>query len=232
MIVLIDCLSAVLELNMYTCVISMKDGLVAGEKVWWRKLPNREEPGRETPVTEHVASKQKNFLDPIKDVKRFLGCDTDKLSLKRHIKEEKNNSKRKRSPSTDSSPHRRKKRKREKDKKHKSKITKKHRHAEKKKKKKTTRRRSPSSSESSDEEAGKRKQKANLDKLRRERLERERREREKANRLLTGEPEKTKEETEAEQRARRGERQTYNSQFNPSIARQNKLDPKEKYWLQ
>jgi hypothetical protein len=64
--------------------------------------------------------------------------------------------------------------------------------------------------------------------LRRERLERERRERERANRLLNPEPEKKPEEEEE----RGGKRQKYHSQFNPEIAKQNKLDPNKKYWLE
>ena len=72
------------------------------------------------------------------------------------------------------------------------------------------------------------KAKANLEKLRRERLERERVERDKANRLLYGEPEKEKsKEEELQSRAPK-----YSSQFNPDLARQNKLDPKKKYWLE
>ena len=51
--------------------------------------------------------------------------------------------------------------------------------------------------------------------------------REKANKLLFGEPDtKTKEEE------KKSKEQKYSSQFNPQIARQNKLDPKKKYWLE
>ena len=40
-----------------------------------------------------------------------------------------------------------------------------------------------------------------------------------------------KKEAEEEDKKVPSMRQSYNSQFNPTIARQNKLDPKEKYWL-
>ena len=53
-------------------------------------------------------------------------------------------------------------------------------------------------------------------------------EREKADRLLYGEPVKEKSrEEELQSRAPK-----YSSQFNPELARQNKLDPKKKYWLE
>ena len=64
--------------------------------------------------------------------------------------------------------------------------------------------------------------------MRRERLERERVEREKADRLLYGEQVKAKSSQEEVQ----GKEQKYSSQFNPEIARQNKLDSNKKYWLE
>ena len=93
---------------------------------------------------------------------------------------------------------------------------------------KRKRRRKISSSSTDSEEEAKMKARANLEKLRRERLERERVEREKADRLLYGEPVKEKSrEEELQSRAPK-----YSSQFNPDLARQNKLDPKKKYWLE
>ena len=95
-------------------------------------------------------------------------------------------------------------------------------------KKKRRRKSSESSSSTDSEEEAKKKARANLERLRRERLERERVEREKADRLLYGEPVKEKSrEEELQSRAPK-----YSSQFNPELARQNKLDPKKKYWLE
>ena len=94
--------------------------------------------------------------------------------------------------------------------------------------KKKRRRKSSESSSSTDSEEEAKKARANLERLRRERLERERVEREKADRLLYGEPVKEKSrEEELQSRAPK-----YSSQFNPELARQNKLDPKKKYWLE
>ena len=57
---------------------------------------------------------------------------------------------------------------------------------------------------------------------------REKAERARANKVLYGE---TKEEKPSKDEAPKL-KQTYNSQFNPEVARQNKLDPKKKYWLE
>merc|ERR1711915_428310 len=67
---------------------------------------------------------------------------------------------------------------------------------------------------------------SNLERLRQERLERERIEREKANKLMFGE---SVVENKTENSSSGGQNQKYNSQFNPDIARQNKLDPHKKY---
>jgi len=221
---------------------------LTGDKVWWRKLPERHDPDQDTGPVKDVASKQKDFLDPLQHLKQKLGCDTDNLSLKRHqnatnvksIKHEKvpeNKFKRKRSSSSESSEDERRKKKQKAEKKHKrdAKKKKKDRKSSKSKKsksKKKKRRKSSSSSEdssSSDEDKKKKAAKLNLEKLRRERLEREKKERERSNVLLYGEPKKDKEKEKGSAPQLKA---SYNSQFNPEIARQNKLDPNKKYWLQ
>ncbi len=57
---------------------------------------------------------------------------------------------------------------------------------------------------------------------------REKAERSRANKVLYGE---TKEDKQPKDEAPKL-KQSYNSQFNPEVARQNKLDPKKKYWLE
>ena len=200
---------------------------------------NRKAAADENTSKASIGQKQKDFLDPLGDLKKYLKCDGVRLTLQKYErkKEEiehkalnfesmKKRKKRKRSSSSDSKSSKSRSRSRErrkKSKKHKSSSKKKRKHKSKHSKKKHY-----SSSESdSDDDVAKRQAKLNLDKLRSERLERERLEREKANKLLFGEPDtKTKEEE------KKIKEQKYSSQFNPQIARQNKLDPKKKYWLE
>ena len=191
----------------------------AGEKVWWRKLPEREEPN-EPALKSDIGTKQKNFLDPLKDVKKYLGCEHESLSLKKHVVEEKPSMKRKRSSSPGI-----KKKKKEKKRKRKSSKRKYSESDTERRKRKQKKRKYSTSSDSEEEDRNQKKQ--NLERLRKQRLEREKKEREKANRLLHGEP---KEEKSSEKAPTL--KQSYNSQFNPTIARQNKLDPKQKDWLQ
>ena len=214
---------------------------LTGEQVWWKKLPsNRQDNMEESLNKAAVSQKQKDFLDPLCDLKKQLQCDGDRLSLQKfHRKAEETETKhlsltqkikkkkRKRSSSSSSSS-RGRSRSRSKDRRKKSR---KHSSNKKKKshsKKKRKRKYSESSSSTDSEVEAKRKAKSNLEKLRRERLERERVEREKANRLLYGEPVKEKSSQEELQ----SKAQKYSSQFNPEIARQNKLDPSKKYWLE
>jgi len=219
---------------------------LTGEKVWWRKVPERPDPDKYTGPVKDVASKQKDFLDPLQHLKQKLGCDTDNLSLKRY-KDETNlksikhkvpeiKSKRKRSSSSYSSEDDRRKKKHKTEKKHKKDSKKKKKkesessRSKKSKSKKKKKRKCSSSddSSSSDEDLKKKTAKLNLEKLRRERLEREKKERERSNVLLYGEPKKDKEKEKGSAPQLKA---SYNSQFNPEIARQNKLDPNKKYWL-
>ena len=212
---------------------------LTGEQVWWKKLPkNRKEVQEAEENKVAVGVKQKDFLDPLGDLKKYLKCDGVRLTLQKYEKKKveteskavnfettkKLKRKRKRSSSSDSSSRSRSRSRdrRKPKKKHKSDSKKK-----RKKEKKKRHRRQSSSSESSEDEQ-KKKAKMNLEKMRQQRLERERIEREKANRLVFGEPEKEKSKEEQ----MRSKAPKYSSQFNPEIARQNKLDPKRKYWLE
>jgi len=86
-----------------------------------------------------------------------------------------------------------------------------------------------SSSEKSDAQERIEKQ-LKLEKLRAERLIREKKERERANNVLYGTPlEKSKNDKPDPSNPESARK--YNAQFNPHIAKQNKLDAKEKYWL-
>lgn len=67
--------------------------------------------------------------------------------------------------------------------------------------------------------------------MRQERTERERKERVRETRLLNGQdPDEVPSVKEDENK--RDNNRKYNSQFNPEIARQNKLNPNQKYWLE
>ena len=70
-----------------------------------------------------------------------------------------------------------------------------------------------------------------IEKLRIERIEREKKERERTNVLLYGET-KVKKTDEEKQEERLKSTRKYSNQFNPEIAKQNKLDSKKKYWLE
>merc|ERR1719318_2551490 len=222
---------------------------LTGEQVWWKKKPqDRLVMSESDKVKSAVSQKHKEFLDPLSDLRKYLKCDGVRLTMKKHeqkleqreIKalnfESVNRKKRRRSSSSSRSrsSERRKKRKKGRDessrhKKRRHSSSEKSRKKSKKEKRKTKKRRSSSSSDS-DDNGKKSEAKCNLDKMRRERLERERLEREKADRLVFGEP--VVEDKSGEHPEGKGKGQRYNSQFNPEFARQNKLDPNKKYWLQ
>jgi len=196
---------------------------LTGSKVWYVRPPKKEEDVEEEKEKKDVDSKFKNFLDPMLSIKKHLGREHESsLTLKKHVKPEVS-LKRKRSSSPE------KKKKKKKDKKKKSKKSK-HYESDKSRKKKRKRHHSTSSDSSSSSEEDRKKKSSNLAKLRKERLEREKKERCRANKLLNPDADK-KASPEPGQKVPTL-KQSYNSQFNPTIARQNKLDPKEKYWLQ
>ena len=146
------------------------------------------------------------MLDPLSSVRKYLGTEGVKSVVKK--------SKHKEIECEKHSKHKKSKKKHKKEKKS-------------KKSKKKSRRKSSDTEE--DLERVRKQQK--LEKLRQERLNREMKERAKANHVLYGIPieEKTTKGSKKDE-SNDGERK-YNSQFNPHLAKQNKLDAKEKYWL-
>lgn len=204
---------------------------LTGEQVWWKKLPtNRKEVQEAEENKAAVGVKQKDFLDPLGDLKKYLKCDGVRLTLQKYERKKmetenkalnfesskKHKRKRKRSSNSDNSSRSRSRSRDRRKRKKKKKLN-----SKKKQREKRHRRHSTSSEDEQQKSA-----KMNLEKMRQQRLDREKVEREKANRLVFGEPEKEKSK-EDKSRAPK-----YSSQFNPELARQNKLDPRKKYWLE
>merc|ERR1719369_2291083 len=198
-----------------------------GEQVWWKKKPkDRLASSEMSKEKSAINEKQKEFLDPLSDLRKYLKCDGVRLTMKKFekkrekevkaVKLEPTKKKRGRSSSSSRSSSRERSRNKKKRRRNDSPY-------------KSKRRRASSSSNSSSADEQKALAKCNLEKMRRERIERERVEREKANKLVHGEPEP--EQKDDKEDAKR-KNQKYNSQFNPEFARQNKLDPSVKYWLQ
>ena len=182
-----------------------------GSTAWWKKAAGTRllEPtpsqlkATATGSLAAVRAKQTEFLDPLNSVRKYLGCEGVRLTMKSHQKMmeekerkavdfddvkdirkvEKKHKKKERKRSRSRSRGRKRKRSRSRESSYKKKKSK------GKKSKKKKRRRSSSSSgsdSSSDSDSAEKKAiaKRNLEKLRRERLERERAERQKADRFV------------------------------------------------
>merc|ERR1712098_468063 len=60
---------------------------LTGEQVWWKKLPmGRKADTDENALKASVSQKQKDFLDPLGDLKKYLKCDGVRLTLQKYEK--------------------------------------------------------------------------------------------------------------------------------------------------
>ncbi|CAL8096404.1 unnamed protein product [Orchesella dallaii] len=192
-----------------------------------------EEKSKTISVEEIRMTKFKNFLDPLKDIRKHLTAP----GVKRKLDSFTSSSKSCKKTDSVSSPSKKprvddvsKRSKKEKRKKHKNKISKKSKkHKKHKKHAKSTSGDSDTSSSWESEDSEDDKKRSKLEELRAERLQREREERRRAEKVLAklrGEPEDiptptTSNNYDSKNRPETSVKQKYNSQFNPHLARQN-----------
>ena len=184
-----------------------------GGTAWWKKAAGTRllEPtpsqlkATATGSLAAVRAKQTEFLDPLNSVRKYLGCEGVRLTMKSHQKMmeekerkavdfddvkdirkvEKKHKKKERKRSRSRSRGRKRKRSRSRESSHRKKKSKKEKKSKKKKRRRSSSSSGSDSSSDSDSAEKKAIAKRNLEKLRRERLERERAERQKADRFFT-----------------------------------------------
>merc|ERR1712025_540037 len=60
---------------------------LTGEQVWWKKKPqDRLVMPESNKVKSAINQKQKEFLDPLSDLRKYLKCDGVRLTIKKHEK--------------------------------------------------------------------------------------------------------------------------------------------------
>lgn len=205
---------------------------LTGERSWWQKLPE-DRRGDSTKNDEDKLSKNQrkhvDSLDPLNSIKRYLSCEGVKAVTASQVKVP---------PSTrgiEENGVKRAKKAKGRHKRKKSKKDSKGREHRSKKKKRSRRSSSSSSSDGPEGQAEVEEKRRKLEALRKERLEREKREQARKIKLLYGvdmeaEP-KGKKIADMTEKELVESRRKYSSQFNPHLAKQNKLDANKKYWL-